>query len=390
MQMILSGSDSQPNGLRAIYAKALREATELYIASAYLTDWDDEQTVGQSCKHLVFLVGTDFGLSRKAAMRSVLRWMPKHGSCQLLAAPRITGGGFHPKVVAWKSKEGRHYALTGSSNLSKAAFGGNYEANVFSVISAAQFRLITKWLDPLVEQSDPISEDWIDNHYREAPLGSGAAGSRPTPSPVKWVLPKGVSYERHVHDRRKQQAAFSEIKGRIALEARRCAEGKLANREFWARFWDTWSKHTSRFQGSGLQFKCKSANWRQACRALTNILEAGRSDSSHEALDAVVTREIDLLAQRENPARGAWLSEILCHYFPALYPIRNAPVNKWLKSNKWRGRRGSSEGQRYVELARKLRHAVESRPAGAQNLAELDAAIWLWVRNRALCGCRGA
>jgi hypothetical protein len=102
----------------------------------------------------VFIVGTDFGLSRKAAIRSALAWMPKHGSCQLLAAPRMASGGFHPKVVAWRTKTGRHYVLLGSSNLSKAAFGKNYEANAFGSISASQFKAITKWLESLRASTD--------------------------------------------------------------------------------------------------------------------------------------------------------------------------------------------------------------------------------------------
>jgi hypothetical protein len=71
------------------------------------------------------------------------------------------------------------------------------------------------------------------------------------------------------------------------------------------------------------------------------------------------------------------LSEMLCHYFPELYPISNKPVQKWLSHIKLRGRRGATEGQRYIDLAQKLRLAVQNEhPAGARNLAELDGAIW--------------
>jgi hypothetical protein len=37
-----------------------------------------------------------------------------------------------------------------------------------------------------------------------------------------------------------------------------------------------------------------------------------------------------------------------------------------------------------MELAKQLRHAVTKRPAGAENLAELDHATWLWVRDHRL------
>jgi hypothetical protein len=382
MQVLLSPNKSQPDQLRLIYARAIREATELYIASAYLTDWNGGQAVGKACKQIVFIVGTDFGLSRKAAMRNVLRWMPKRGSCLFLAAPKMTAGGFHPKIVAWRSKGGRCYTLTGSSNLSKAAFGGNYEANAFCEISTEQFRAIVKWLEPLFGQSVPVTEDWIENHYKEASLKTRGGSAHSFPPTVKLTLPKGPTYVQAVRDRRKQQAAFQKIRSRISAAVRQSATGKISDSEFWRRFWRIWSDHESRFQGSGVQFSGKSAKWREMSRALVTILEAGQSGSPQHALDAVVSREIDRLAERRNPARGAWLSEMLCHYFPDLYPIRNAPVTKWLRANKWRGRRGSSEGQRYVELARQLRYAVASQPAGARNLAELDHAIWLWVHNR--------
>lgn len=79
-QIFLSPNTERPGQLRAVYGRAFREATELYIASAYLTDWDAGQRLGRACQRVVFLVGTDFGLSRRAAMRSVLRWIPKRRS----------------------------------------------------------------------------------------------------------------------------------------------------------------------------------------------------------------------------------------------------------------------------------------------------------------------
>jgi hypothetical protein len=384
MQLFLTSGGHQPDDLRRVYAEAIRDATNIYIASAYLTDWSRDQPRPRACKELVFIVGTDFGLTRKAAMRDVLGWMPKRGSYSFLAAPRTPGGGFHPKILAWRSKDGRCYALTGSSNLSKAAFGGNYEANALSSITAAQLRSVERWLEPLIARCTPVTEDWIDHHYTEASIKAHAGAARSLPPPVKLALPVGSTYERVVRERRKQQAAFAKIKARLSVELRRCASGKIGRAVFWARFWALWSRHESRFQGSGLQFSGKSANWRQACSALVTILDTAKSATQQRALDAIVGREIDHLARLGNPARGAWLSEMLCHYFPTLYPVWNSPVTKWLKANRWRGRRGSSEGQRYVELARQLRHSIEGRPAGARNLAELDYAIWHWVHNRQL------
>jgi hypothetical protein len=102
-------------------------------------------------------------------------------------------------------------------------------------------------------------------------------------------------------------------------------------------------------------------------------------------LDQIVSEEIDHLAKLKNPTRGAWLSEMLCHYFPEQYPMMNKPVKKWLSAIKWRWRRGATEGQRYTELAQTLRFVVrDHHPAGARNLAELDGGIFVWARDRRL------
>jgi hypothetical protein len=73
--------------LRGVYERALGEAEELYLASAYLTDWDLRYRLSPACRNLVILVGTDFGLTRKAALRNVLRWLPAK-NCFFGAVPR--------------------------------------------------------------------------------------------------------------------------------------------------------------------------------------------------------------------------------------------------------------------------------------------------------------
>lgn len=56
MQILLSPSDGKVYQLRRVYSKALRDATELYIASAYLTDWSEIQPIGEFCDQVVFIV----------------------------------------------------------------------------------------------------------------------------------------------------------------------------------------------------------------------------------------------------------------------------------------------------------------------------------------------
>jgi len=379
LKIFLGPNTKDPAALRDVYNKAVQEAEELYIATAYLMDWSGVQQVNPSCKRLVFLVGRDFGLTRKTAMLRVLNWMPS-GAAYFYGAVLI--GGFHPKFIAWKTHSGEHYCLIGSSNLSKAAFSDNHEANVLAKVSADEFRELCDWIDSIVENhAVPASKDYIENHYIETKLAGGKA-KRKQAFQLKLQLPRGAACRKEVQGRRRQQARFNKIANKLRAEAARCSNGEITNGQFWERFWTLWTDSGSRFQGSGLQFTGKSANWRQACSALIKILEAGKTLSEAQ-LDQVVAGEIDALKKSGNPTRGAWLSEMLCHYFPELYPIKNAPVRKWLSQNKWRSdRRGATEGQKYTDLAKQLRRAVrDHRPAGARNLAELDAAIWRWVHD---------
>ena len=97
----------------------------------------------------------------------------------------------------------------------------------------------------------------------------------------------------------------------------------------------------------------------------------------------MVRKEIDRLASADNPTRGAWLSEMLCHFFPDKYPLLNKPVKVWLQHNKYKGPSKSSEGAKYIDLAIKLRNALKSNTANrAKNIAELDHAIWKWYHNK--------
>jgi hypothetical protein len=106
MRILLSPDVEHADSLRDLYLRAFREAKEMYIASAYLTDWDHRDKLGSYCKRVVFVAGTDFGLTRKAALRGVLHWMPKGDGFSFGA---VSERGFHPKILAWKTRLGRHY-----------------------------------------------------------------------------------------------------------------------------------------------------------------------------------------------------------------------------------------------------------------------------------------
>jgi hypothetical protein len=382
MRILLSGSEEKYADLRDLYNRAFKEAKELYIASAYLTDWDPAWKIGSACEKMVFVVGRDFGLTRKSAMLAVLKLIPK-GESSFFAAD--TEDGFHPKIVAWKSGSGRNYCIVGSSNLSRAGLSTNYEANVFSLISAPEFDRIRVWIDSIA--MIPITEEWITGHYNEAPrLG----GRKAADAPVHLkLLPTGSSCAQSVRDRRRHQENFAGVADKVRGLLIRCAGGPERKNAFWKKFWSLYRADPSwRLQGRGWWIRGKGARWSQACGALVHILEAGKTLPENQ-LDGVVAGEIDRLAKAGNSVRGAWLSEMLCHYLPKLYPVDNGPVQKWWSYNKLPHRRGATEGQKYAELAKKLRWVLRKfHPSGARNLAELDAAIHCCLYEKGLLNRR--
>ena len=70
------------------------------------------------------------------------------------------------------------------------------------------------------------------------------------------------------------------------------------------------------------------------------------------------------------------LSEFLCLHFPELYPLLNSPVQRYMEEIEFKAPKGSTEGGRYIDLARKLRAALKQNPSHlAKSIAELDAVI---------------
>lgn len=64
-QLFLHSEASSDNGLNSVYEKAVSEAVELYIFSAYLTHWDVKNKLNDKLKEFKFIFGQDFGLSKK-------------------------------------------------------------------------------------------------------------------------------------------------------------------------------------------------------------------------------------------------------------------------------------------------------------------------------------
>lgn len=380
MRILLGPSHNGHAELTRSYRRAIKSSKELYIATAFLTNWATRDRLSPSCHKFLFLVGTDFGLTRKLACENVLTWLPRKFKSDFLAVPSSHEGSFHPKVIAWKGLDNRFYTIIGSSNLTEAAFNSNIEANVELELSGKEYERIVRWIEEIGKGCQVINDDWLSQYKERNYSRPKGESSHKAGRVIQLQIPAGKKYDNAIFERRRQQRKFKDIHGKLIAAMKQCANGSISNSQFWQRFWNLWAHHDSRIQGSGLQFSAKSANWRQACKSMLRILERAKLDSEVN-LDRIVRQEIDMLSRAGNPVRGAWMSEMLCHYMPDRYPLLNQPVNDWLKLKRWKAQRGSSEGSAYIELARKLREVVRQNKDGPRNLAELDAVIWLSVNS---------
>lgn len=378
MKILLSPSEVKRNNLIKSYQRAITSSKELYIGSAFLTNWDIKKRLSPGCKKFLFLVGTDFGLTRKDACANVLKWLPKKFKSDFLAVPSSSAGNFHPKIVIWHGNDNKYHCIIGSSNLTDAAFSSNYEANVEFEISRYEYDQIVQWIENIAVNCQIINDDWLSQYKERKYSGGGRRKSIIQERVIELKLPKGKKYNNALKERRKQQKAFKEIDTKLLSAMKKCAKGSISNSQFWEKLKELWYHHYARIQGSGFQFSAKKANWKQACQSMIRILDSAKTHNEVN-LDRVVQYEIDRLASAGNPVRGSWFSEILCHYLPDSYPIVSNPVNEWLKKKNWKAQRGASEGSAYIELSRKLREVIRQNKDGPRNLIELDAVIWTEV-----------
>lgn len=366
--------DSQGGRLDELYVRALTKAVELFIVSAYLTEWSPPARLNGKCKTFRLIVGKDFGITRKQACRDVMRWLPARLKNRFMVAEEIDG--FHPKAMFWKEADGSVHAVVGSSNLTRAAFSTNHEANVYQRLSAARFNHARDWVRSIEQWCIAVSDDWLDR-YREAPK-KGPAGPRDKTSSEELreslQLPRPKGSTEIVRQRRAQLANYRRHESGLTKLFKRCAQGRLTNSQFYAQLPQFWSAEAGdRLQGAGWERQGKASNFREVSRSFLAIRGADESDR-----DDVVAQEIDRLHGLNVKSRTSFLSEMLCLQFPKLYPVKNKPVSDFLSDIRFKGPRGASEGAAYVDLAQRLRMAVRaSKGHPARNVAELDAVIWL-------------
>lgn len=362
--------------LRSYYERAFRQASELFIVTAYLTEWDVDLKLNNGCKTFRIIIGKDFGITRKAACKTLMRWLPPSRQGQFLAADGIEG--FHPKAVFWLESNGASYAIVGSSNLTRAAFETNYEANAFFPISCDDYASARRWVREIEKRSVPVSEDWLEK-YKEAPRGRQGArkrGSSPRGSGavVDLILPTPPGMTAELKKRRSQLSAYKKHRAGLIRLFKKCASGKIASHEFYDQLPAHWSYELdNRLQGRGWEISGKNSDFQALSKSYIRILKTAQVDR-----DDIVVQEIDSLAKQGVETRRAFLSEMLCLEYPDEFPVWAKPVRDFLSQINFRPPRRASEGVRYLDLAKKFRLALMENPRHpANNLAELDMVIWL-------------
>jgi HKD family nuclease len=387
MQLILH-TPTSTGDLSAHYKKAFEEATELFIVTAYLTEWDDTLELNDDCKRFRIIIGKDFGITKKVACQKVMRWLPPSRKSQFMVADEISG--FHPKAVFWKDSSGQFHSIIGSSNLTRAAFGHNYEANIYTEISKESYIQAKNWVREIEGFSLVVSEDWL-SEYQEGISSPRKAKPNRTLSGqtvIPLVLPRPRGSTERVRRRRARLERHEAMKEGLHQLFRSCAEGKITSEQFYQQLPKYWCSEKNRLQAQGWERSGRDSDFQMLAKSFISILDAPDNDR-----DDVVVQEIDYLApQLDNsskvvrkgiPTRGAFLSEILCLAFPDSYPVLNKPVKAYLSHIKFKSPTGASEGSQYLDLAKKLRLSLLQNPKHpAKNLAELDTVIWLWNDNQ--------
>jgi hypothetical protein len=388
----MAGEAVQP--LTGAYRRAFSRAVELRVLTAFLTDWNADLHLNSRCRLFVMIVGGSFGLTRLAAIGKLQNWAEAQGP---ITADSLYGftlrETFHPKVLLWREATGKCFALIGSSNLTKAAFDSNVEANALVSLTEAAYAAAIRWVDQLLKSSKPMP-DWLQAYAEgDPPPKRPRRKLKVTSSGKDWelVLPhkgaerEGRTFFEHLVRRKAARTNFDNEAKRQILQRLRAAAGRpdsppgspdqLALYQFLV---DVWLGHKDRRMG-GIQsvIKGKATDHQRMARAFINVVDAARADR-----DAEVALQLGRLQLVKPPVatRGALFTELLCHFFPADYPVLDAPVKAWRSGTGFDHRVGGHQGERYVRLAKALRSALGQRPdlkaAGLVDLSDLDVLLW--------------
>ena len=307
-----------------------------------------------------------------------MSWLPSNRKSQFMVADEISG--FHPKAVFWQDSKNKFHSIIGSSNLTRAAFERNYEANIYTEISQESYIQAKNWVREIESFSLVVSEDWL-SEYQEgisSPRKAKANKNLVHKSLISLKLPIPVGTKEKVKRRRKRLISHEAVKEELHQLFRDCAEGDLTPEEFYEQLPAYWCSGKNRLQGRGWEKLGKNSDFQTLAESFINILDAPDKDR-----DDVVVQEIDRLKSEKIPTRRSFLSEMLCLAFPNSYPVLNKPVENYLAAINFKPPKGASEGSIYLDLAKKLRLSLLQNPKHpAKNLAELDTVIWLWNDNQ--------
>lgn len=363
--------------IKNIYKKAIAQGEEIYILSAYLTDWPYSKiSICKNCKKFIFIIGTNFAITRKAACKTVLDWLPsKHKTS--FYYNELTG--YHPKILLVKVKN-EYKLLVGSSNLSYGGLHTNYEINYYANINSAEYNKMLKWIYEIHINSNPINAHWIEN-YKERKIYHKQKPDLYKKSKEKFksiIVAIGKKELDKIKFRKKQLRLFQNIQQKFKNYITKCADRKITDLNFYEKEFSL--RQGSFFQDIQWVIKCKNSKWHIVCASLKNIFNAyeefeRNNKKDLHLIDFVVKTELDLLRDKNHPARKAWISEVLCQFYPEYYPLINNPIKKWLKQNKIDSPFGASEGSKYLDVTFKLRALLKENPR-IKNFAELDAIAW--------------
>ena len=78
------------SNLSEYYKRAFEQAVELFVVTAYLTEWDETLTLNPNCRGFRVIIGKYFCITRKAACEAIMRWLP-------------SGLGHHSAHQAWSA-----------------------------------------------------------------------------------------------------------------------------------------------------------------------------------------------------------------------------------------------------------------------------------------------
>ena len=75
MNLLLHTPESKGE-LSRYYERAFKNSVEIFVVTAFLTDWDASLKLNPDCRSFRVIIGKDFGITRKAACEKVMHWLP--------------------------------------------------------------------------------------------------------------------------------------------------------------------------------------------------------------------------------------------------------------------------------------------------------------------------